>query len=216
MNTKNLQLRSLDLFHAMYVVGLAFALQEVSIALYSEIRDSIYFNNSVINALIYGLFSAAIFLLIVRFFWSVGNIRRAVEDNANGATMASDRWVVLLHLPALLIQGMLILFVSRGFADLTAGFNNALNPASWFVVATAWNTLWLKLLLKGRRKHAPEIIWIWNNSIFVIVGGALMALTYYHYISDHIFLIIFSLSSIISSVIDLMNTAEHYIVDAGK
>lgn len=214
--SSTIDIRSLELFQAMYVVGLAFGILEISSSLYLELRDVIFFDGRLKTLLVHGSLFFAILLLIVRFFWSVGNIRRAAEDATTSQSVASTRWVVLFHLPALLIQGVLVLFVSSSFADLVAGFKNSLNPIFWFILVTAWNAFWLTILIWKRTDGKPEIVWIRNNSVLACIGIFLVVLKLKGIISDIELILIFSMSSVLSSIIDLWITANYYISDTGR
>lgn len=212
-----LQLLGLDLFHAMYAVGLAFGIQEISVALYNIFRSVSNSSGSITVVVISFLVFTAILLLIVRFFWSTGNIRRALERQGHQAGGRITRFAVL-HLPALLLQGVLILFVCLAFVDWTDSRSNgnAIMIMRCFVGATAWNALWLVLLNLGRERANPERLWIRNNSAFVIVGIVLLVAAQYDYWPDLVLLMIFACASIASSCFDMYKTADHYIFSMGR
>ena len=204
------ELYGLDLFQAMYVVGLAFALQEISSALYKTMRKDPF------GAFDEMLVFLAILLLIVRFFWSVGNIRRAIEKGQEGGSEKRDWHITLFHLPALLIQGTLILFISLSYSDFQEDHAAIGCVALLLIIATFWNLLWLYTLRSKRKKWYPEKIWILNNLVFVIFGLVyLLFATEAHTLSTS-FLVIFFGISIISSGFDLSKTASHYVEEGSK
>src|ERR1700722_17553505 len=106
--------QGLELFFTMYAVGLVLGIQQTSEALYRTLQLQ-WMHLTPHFAWDVGLF-VAILLLVVRFFWSTGNIRRAlIRGRAK-----SDAHYLIFHLPALLVQGVLVLFVCFSFVDYLA------------------------------------------------------------------------------------------------
>lgn len=205
MSKDTITFDGLGLFHAMYAVGLAFGLQEISTTAYAFYRDSS--SNMWVQAPIF----FSILFIIVRFFWSVGNIRRAVDVKPDGKVRIPGWTVTLIHLPALLLQGTLILCVSLYYSDYQVGKASLTELSGSIIVVTLFNLFWLSLLKASSHRDGPEIFWISNNLIFSILGSILI----YHLaclnIGENVFIILFFGLSILSSWIDLIAKAKLYI-----
>jgi len=198
------ELVGLNLFHGMYVVGLALGLEEITTSLYQALeRGALTF------ASVFLFFS--ILLLIVRFFWSTGNIRRAWMRDAH----PNPKFYILVHLPALLIQGSLVLFVCLAYAKYLSGAVSGTHVVVWFIVATSWNIFWLLLLTKGKVSQPPEYLWAKNNVILVLVGIGILAIGAAMRDYQAMFIIAFSLASLVSSAIDLAASGEEYLATLG-
>src|ERR1700733_3820462 len=124
--------QGLELFFTMYAVGLVLGIQQTSEALYKSLQ--LQWTHLTLNfAWDVGLF-IAILLLTVRFFWSTGNIRRAlIRGRAK-----SDAHYLIFHLPILLLQGVLVLFVCFSFADYLAAKASVFAVIAWFLFVTVW------------------------------------------------------------------------------
>lgn len=204
------QPQGLELFFAMYAVGLVLGIEQTSQALYNDFQKQ--WADQLKLSLVYdvGLF-VAILLLIVRFFWSTGNIRRAL---ARGGPK-SDVHYLVFHLPVLLIQGVLVLFVCFSFVDYTNGKVTAFAVISWFLIATAWNAFWLKFLL-GNTRLMPESFWLANNVALVVLSIGLLALAHWGYVTLTVLLAVFVIASVLSSLLDLTKTANSYLSEGGR
>ena len=216
---RGIGLRGLDLFHAMYIVGLAFGLQEISRALYTNLRSVAGSGASMGTAAANTLLFISIILLIVRFFWSTGNIRRAMNRDGPALSEKTKRIVVMIHLPILLLQGTLVLFVCLAYAEWIETRTGAFNVIGWFLVATALNTAWLWSLTRGRKAgeaRGPEFLWMQNNLIFVFSVLILMSVVKFEDIPEASLLIVFAAMSLVSSGYDLYRTAAVYIADLGR
>jgi hypothetical protein len=200
--------QGLELFFAMYAVGLGLGIQQTSEALYKSTQMQWTYPTPHF-AWDVGLF-IAILLLIGRFFWSTGNIRRALVRGRS----ATDAHYLIFHLPALLMQGVLVLFVCFSFCDYLAAKTSAFCVMGWFLVATLWNTIWLKFLV-GETWMMPETFWIQNNFVFALLTGGLLAGSYWTYASGDILFGAFVFASIVSSLLDLGLTANFYLSESG-
>ena len=200
----------------MYAVGLALGLQEISAALYKHIRSVTSSGTSIDVAAANALLFLSILFMIVRFFWSTGNIRRAIDRVKPPISEKAKRLVVLIHLPALLIQGTLVLFVCLAFVALTETGVSAFNVIGWFVAATAFNTAWLWFLTRGQEDREPESIWINNNLIFVFIGLVLMLAVNVEDAPEIVLLTIFAALSLASSVHDMYRTTTEYLSNFGR
>lgn len=206
--------RGLDLFYAMYAVGLVFGIEQISDSLYKNIKTLIDAKISPLDfALNAGIF-LAILLLIVRFFWSTGNIKRAWLRVKRKHTALSFV-TLLLHLPALLIQAVLVLFVCFAFTDRVNSGPDSIAVIVLFVLATAWNAAWL-IVLGYQKFRAPESVWIVNNTVLVLAGACLLAALKADCVSTSNVVAAFIFLSIASSLIDLSLTAEAYLTDIGR
>ena len=134
----------------MYIVGLAFGIQEISGALYTYCRSVAASGASMGTAAANTLLFISIILLIVRFFWSTGNIRRAMNRDGPELSEKTKRMVVMIHLPILLLQGMLVLFVCLAYVEWIETRTGAFNVIGWFMAATVLNTAWLWSLTRRR------------------------------------------------------------------
>jgi hypothetical protein len=202
--------QGLQLFFAMYVVGLVFGIEQISDALFKHIKASNHSHNLPTYVAV-ALFISVIFL-IIRFFWSTGNLRRAWQRAPD--QKAAAPFFLVLQLPALLIQGVLVLFLFFSFSDrvtINMGSNSVI---VWFTAATGWNAIWL-LSLRGHRL-APEAIWIQNNLALVLFGAFLLAALHFTWIDDLYVLIAFIAAALASSIFDLCKTSDFYLSDIGQ
>lgn len=209
------QIEGLDLFHAIYAIILAFGIQEAASAFYSglpvwsSVADSA---DIVFTHLIIGF---AILLLIIRFFWSTANIRGACE-RMQRAPAPFSRFAVLIHLPMLLVQGVLLLFVCLAFSEYVTHAASAASVITWFIIVTAWNASWLALLSRSAPRQNPERFWFWNNVSFVVVGLALLAVLSRQGAGSEFTAILFAVASIASSMFDLLSSADWYLSNIGR
>lgn len=215
-NNRGIGLRGLDLFQAMYIVGLAFGLQEISRALYTNFRSVAGSGTSTGMAAANSLLFISIILLIVRFFWSTGNIRRAMNRDGPVLSEKTKRMVLMIHLPILLLQGTLVLFVCLAYVEWIETRTGAYNVIGWFMAATALNTAWLWSLTRGREAGEPESLWMRNNLIFVFIVLIAMPVANVENIPEASLLLVFSAVSLVSSGYDLYKTAAVYIADLGR
>jgi membrane protease YdiL (CAAX protease family) len=203
------QPQGLELFFAMYAVGLVLGIEQTSQALYNDVQRQWAKQFDATFIWDVGLF-IAILLLIVRFFWSTGNIRRALLRRRSKAEVP----YLIFHLPVLLIQGVLVLFVCFAFVDYIGGKASAFGIILWFVIATAWNAIWLKCLL-GWKWYMPESFWVLNNLGFALVASLFLALNHWNYVSPSLLLSAFVATSLVSSLLDLTKTANSYLNESG-
>ena len=206
--------RGLDLFYAMYAVGLVFGIEQISDSLYKNIKalteGKIQPYDFALNV---GIF-LAILLLIIRFFWSTGNIKRAWQRTHKTNPKFSLAMLVL-HLPVLLVQGVLVLFVCFAFTDRLNAGPDSLNVIAWFLCTTAWNAIWLIVLARGKFR-SPESLWIINNLLLAAIGVGLLIAGQRNCFSPSEVVVGFIVASITSSLIDLCFTADSYLKDVGR
>lgn len=215
VKTPNVQ--GLDLFYAMYAVGLAFGIQEIAAALYKYVSRFLAASTPPVTASDLAVNVAlflAILLLITRFFWSTGNIKRAWERVEEKHSKLAPFFVVF-HLPALLIQGALVLFVCFAYAERIAPGVTSGGVLHWFVAATAWNAAWLLILTRGQG-YTPESLWIRNNIGFVLIGSGLIYALHTNTMADFITVALFATVSLASSLFDLHKTADQYLTNVGR
>lgn len=207
---KPVEPKGLELFFAMYAVALVLGLEEVSKALYTKVVQQGPTPTSALHlGVTFGL-CLAILLLIVRFFWSTGNIRRAVSRTKT----VKHRQYLVIHLPVLLIQSVLVLFVCFSFVDYASAKVTGAWVQALFLLATLWNALWLCTLV-GRKWEMPEALWLRNNFAFVAVGTILFIPNHFGYLSTDSTLLVFVIVSVLSSVLDLWTTAQTYLTESG-
>lgn len=194
----------------MYAVGLVLGIEQTSQALYNDVQRqwAEQFKANLISDV--GLF-LAILLLIARFFWSTGNIRRALVRGR----VKPDAHYLIFHLPVLLIQGVLVLFVCFSFVDYVGGKVTAFAVIAWFLIATTWNAIWLKCLV-GNSRLMPESFWFANNVVFALTAVAILALNQWNYLTSDLLLGGFIVASVLSSLLDLTKTANSYLSDSGR
>lgn len=213
-SVKGFHPQGLDLFYAMYAIGLVFGIEQISEALYKNVSNLLQSKASASHVAVNAALFLAILLLIIRFFWSTGNIKRAwerVEDHHSRVTS----FFIIIHLPALLIQAVLVLFLCFAFAQRISADAPTRDVILWFVSATAWNAIWLIVLTRGK-KQRPESIWIANNTILVAIGFSLWFALHNQLATDTTILPIFVVASLTSSLFDLYNTADTYMSDLGR
>jgi hypothetical protein len=121
---------------------------------------------------------------------------------------------LVIHLPVLLIQGVLVLFVCFSFADYASAKVTGTWVQAWFLLATLWNALWLWALV-GRKWEKPEAVWLRNNFAFVAIGIILFVPNYFGYLSSENTLLVFVIVSVLSSILDLWTTAQTYLTESG-
>jgi len=199
----------MELFFAMYAVGLVLGMQQTSQALYNDIQRQWAGHLKASLIIDVGLF-IAILLLIIRFFWSTGNIRRALMRRNSKA----EAPYLIFHLPVLLVQGILVLFVCFAFVDYIGEKVSAFNIILWFLIATMWNAIWLSCLL-GEKWHMPESFWLLNNLAFSVISSAILALNHWGYGSASLLIGAFIFASLASSLLDLARTASSYLSESG-
>jgi hypothetical protein len=205
--------QGLQLFYAMYAVTLVLGIQDISDALYKGIKKftaaEIDLSGLIVNCALF----IGILLLIVRFFWSTGNIRRAWLRSKRGSDRVAPLFLVI-HLPGLLFQGVLVLFLCFAYSDGAGSVPDARPVIFCFAVATAWNAIWLFALIRWEA-HWPEKLWIANNAALV-TGGALILLGLERdWVEELAALGIFAVLSILSSILDLWVAADSYLSDVG-
>lgn len=204
------QPQGLELFFAMYAVGLVLGIEQISQALYGDLRRQLVGQFRADFILDVGLF-VAILLLIARFFWSTGNIRRALQRDRT----KSDARYLIFHLPVLLVQGVFVLFVCFSFVDYIDAKVSEAAVIMWFLVATFWNAVWLASLLTPRWQM-PESFWALNNIVFVVVAGGLLVLNRFSWATPREMLSAFVALSVFSSLLDLTKTANSYLSEGGR
>jgi uncharacterized membrane protein len=203
--------QGLQLFYAMYIVTLVFGIQEISEALYKSSRDLLP-GEPLHVAINFTLF-IAILLLIVRFFWSTGNVRRAWLSSERQGGITVPLFIVM-HLPILLFQGVLVLILCFAFTDVTHSLLSGKTVILWFTVVTVWNALWLVGLTRGRIQW-PEFFWIANNAALVVFGAFLLLALESDWLPESGASVVFAGGSILSSLADLWITADSYLADVG-
>jgi hypothetical protein len=102
--------QGLQLFYAMYAVALVLGLQDISDALYKSLKSLFEKEPDTADVLVNVALFFGVLLLIVRFFWSTGNIRRAWERSKQHGRAITPLFIII-HLPILLFQGVLVLFL---------------------------------------------------------------------------------------------------------
>jgi hypothetical protein len=205
--------QGLQLFYAMYAVTLVLGIQDISEALYKSLKTLFTTLPDISHVAVNAALFAAILLLIVRFFWSTGNIKRAWVRSKDRDGQIATLYIVI-HLPILLFQGVLVLFLCFAYVDESASVAAGKPVIFWLVIVTVWNAIWLWSLI-GWKKEWPEALWIGNNIALAIAGAALLLAISSGCLPELLGLAIFAGFSITSSVFDLWKAAHSYLSDAG-
>lgn len=166
----------------------------------------------------------AMSLLGIRFFWAVVNIRRYI-DHAQAVVISGhrerlagfERKVVLLHIPVLVLHGVLFYFGSQFAADMLVS-SESRKASEAFVLFYAgfqyFNAAWLALLIwefRRRSSEGRERFWIYNNLVASTVGVA-VAYSWRPLGVDHEWMLVAACTVfVISSFADLWKTAYHYL-----
>ncbi|MBL4821521.1 MAG: hypothetical protein JKY98_11120, partial [Gammaproteobacteria bacterium] len=198
----------LSQFQAMYMISLVFGIEIIASALYTSIRKGELTELYSVDLVVSLCAFTSVLLLIVRFFWATGNIRSAWNKLQNTSTPKPE-WVVMVHLPVLLVQGVLILFVCMAYAEyMKEGIERA---GLWFVglyiFATFWNFCWLVALQRSSGKPRNyERVWLVNNAVLVTFGIGLIMMQQVDFLTLQVMMVLFVGISIVSSGADLRLT----------
>jgi hypothetical protein len=201
--------QGLQLFFAMYAVTLVFGIEQISDALYKNFKAA---QPATLPRYLAAALFISVLFLIIRFFWSTGNLKRAWQRTGDDARVAP--LFLVIHLPALLMQGVLVLFLCFAFVDRVTTILSSFAVIFWFIIATGWNALWLVFL--GGNKQAPESFWIRNNGALVLFGVMLLIALQFLWIEDHYVLMSFIVLAFASSILDLLKTSNFYLSDIGR
>jgi hypothetical protein len=199
-----------SLVQVVYGVALVLGLEHVAESLYATFITRPYMEADYIQFMVLkGMIALILALLGIRFFSAARNIRRFVLIHPD-----RSRITTTVHLPILLVHALLFYTLCRmeqGIKSVKALWGTMPLFTFLYCGLLVLNAVWLVFLIKGRDHKYPEIIWIWNNSIWaVVVLATTLAWRYFGFPNLIAFAAVFFFL-FINSIHDLSKTAESYL-----
>lgn len=137
---------------------------------YRQLGDSLFdlFRSDKDPYLAWSLFAydVALTLFGLRFFWSVGNIRRFVIRTTENKGAVPRRTVTVFLFPALFFHAMLFYFNCRMHSEFIRGPADPKNCWQLISINAAFltfNASWLAWMIWSQLSWKPESLWIKNN-----------------------------------------------------
>lgn len=208
----------LSIMQTLYIVALLFGFEKVATTIYSLLFETI-FSYGVALRSVFVLCGIAIFILGVRLFWSIGNIRRYVQrkisENAQNANVNRvRRRVIIIHFPIALLQAVIFYFVALSYKHFVAmsGPDLVLNNFIYLYLGVLFlNGLWLITLIYPEWSHKPELLWIVNNLTTVGLTVAVMLAGWWLHWPQIAVLTVVVLLFLGNSAVDFLKTAGSYL-----
>lgn len=202
--------KDFSLIQTVYSIALVLGLEKVAESAYSTFVTRAYRATDYLQFMtLQGIVAFVLILLAIRFFAAPRNIRRFLINHPDSN---SSRVALTFHLPILLGHAFVFYILCRVEMDITMEtFWDTMPP---FILTYCglliFNIVWLLILIRGNRKQRPEIFWIYNNCILVVLVLPIVLAWWYFDFSDWIAFAVIFLLFLLNSVIDLWETAESY------
>lgn len=202
----------LNLMQTVYAISLVLGLRNIVESLYSIFSEDKIFNDVIA---VKGISSIVLILLIMRFFWALGNIRRFIFRN-KGKLHKTRRYVITFHFFILLLHAFVIYFLTQYIRDIESKdllAKTTIIITHVYFVLLLINILWLSCLIHRKQDKYPEIIWIKNNLISLIISVSFFWISYNIFKDYFSSFILCCFSLFINSIVDLFKTSSTYIGD---
>ena len=178
--------------------------------------------------------AVVLFLLSVRFYWAVGNLRRYLMQKLNKAngtdkdTLKDDlkgpfRLMMFMHVPALMAHSFIFFVLCRYLVDISKYFEEPTTGEPPFIIflllycgLLVTNALWLKILTINSTAPYLERYWIRNNVISAFVGAVWVGVAWgilgvhYEIMNGELFFFVGLIIFLVNSGADFFNTYEAY------
>lgn len=211
MKAEDIFKQDMAVIQTVYGLSLTLGYREIANWLFDAIAA--YHSCPDIQLMAVKFFMASVLILIeIRFFWASGNIRRFITRKES---RPNDRKVVtVVHFPILLLHSFLLYIFCRllstihEWKDVMAQGGRLV----WFLVGfLALNGVWLLCLVFRRSNWEPELLWIKNNGITVLILSALMTVRGEFRPDDLPLLLSAFLLLNVNSLADLFLRADSYL-----